>query len=368
MNRAGARRVPAGLALAALSILAQSNQDAARNHYRTLYQTWREADPNLGVQRGHGGRAFGLRAAGGQQELAAAYSSAHAAALRETAEKEAQNLQWLSLNGVEALPDLAPPPEEIRFATREAAAVKTLATVYANDPDRAIQQLRQAIQREQAALEALKTSIVDRQQAESKALKPVSSAEQARAKAMEEYTFLSSALTQSVDSMNQETASWTSYYAKLADAARAGTAAPVTAPPSVSEVRENASPRPPSITPVPLSRYTGVWKFQIGSPSFGAIPESADLAVQEENGHAVGTFSARFRLPPGSDGDPILRFDFAGDFRNSRNQTFALKTSDGTLGTIELIPGVAFNELEVNFHTDPRPGRVQQGDVLLLKQ
>jgi hypothetical protein len=43
-------------------------------------------------------------------------------------------------------------------------------------------------------------------------------------------------------------------------------------------------------------------------------------------------------------------------------------TNDGAAGTIELNPGVAFNELEVNFATDIKPGKVHQGDMILLKQ
>jgi hypothetical protein len=43
-------------------------------------------------------------------------------------------------------------------------------------------------------------------------------------------------------------------------------------------------------------------------------------------------------------------------------------TSDGANGTIELIPGSAFNLLEVNFTTDPRPGKVRQGNVVLVKK
>jgi hypothetical protein len=124
-----------------------------------------------------------------------------------------------------------------------------------------------------------------------------------------------------------------------------------------------------SITAVPLSRYVGAWTYPVRNTLYhGAEPEFVDLVVHEENGRAAGTLYARFKLPSGSAGDPILRFDFAGSFQNARSQSFSLETSDGAKGTIELIPGPAFNLLEVNFSTDARPGRVRQANFLLVKR
>ena len=100
----------------------------------------------------------------------------------------------------------------------------------------------------------------------------------------------------------------------------------------------------------------------------GAEPEFVDLVVHEENGKATGTFYARFKLPPGSTGDPLVRFDFSGDFRATRIQTFPLETSDGAKGSIDLIPGNAFNLLEVNFETEIKPGKIHLGDLLLVKK
>jgi hypothetical protein len=97
-------------------------------------------------------------------------------------------------------------------------------------------------------------------------------------------------------------------------------------------------------------------------------PEFLDLVVHEISGKCTGTLFARFKLPAGSTNDPVLKFDFSGDFASTRRQTFPLVTSDGANGTIELIPGSAFNLLEVNFTTDPRPGKVRQGNVVLVKK
>lgn len=368
MTPARIRRLPAGLALAALCLLAQSNRDAARTDYRASYRTWREADPSLELDAATAGEALAARAEK-VTSLATAYGSAHAAALKDLSDQQSQNLLWLRSNGVQPVPDLAPGPSEIRFSNSEITAVSASIAAFANDTDRGILLLRQAYQREQGALEALKASILDRQMAEDKAAKSVSATEQNRGKAMQEFTFLAASLAQSADSMNQESALWATYYTKLADAARMPATGPVVSgAPVVAVVRDPAPPRPPSITPVPLSRYVGTWSFRTGSMFFGSQPEVVDMVVHEDNGHATGTFSARFKLPPGSTGDPVVRFEFSGDFKPTKKQTFALKTNDGAAGSVELNPGVAFNELEVNFNIEAQAGKIRQGDVLLLKQ
>jgi len=100
----------------------------------------------------------------------------------------------------------------------------------------------------------------------------------------------------------------------------------------------------------------------------GPQPEFVDLVVHEQNGHADGTLFGRFKLPAGSKDDPVLRFDFTGEFKATRNQTFALETSDGAKGTLELIPGPAFNLIEVNFQTEAKPGKIRQGNVVMVKK
>ena len=100
----------------------------------------------------------------------------------------------------------------------------------------------------------------------------------------------------------------------------------------------------------------------------GAQPESIELVVNEENGHASGSLTARFKLPPGNTGDPVVKFTFTGEFSSARTQVFNLTTSEGAKGILELIPGPAFNLLEVNFQSEARPGKIRQGNVVLLKK
>lgn len=90
--------------------------------------------------------------------------------------------------------------------------------------------------------------------------------------------------------------------------------------------------------------------------------------VREANGHCDGRMVARFVQPPGSSTDPVLRFEFSGEFKSSRVQTFDLQTSDGSKGTIDLIPGSAFNLLEINVQIAAKPGKVSQVNVILIKK
>ena len=127
-----------------------------------------------------------------------------------------------------------------------------------------------------------------------------------------------------------------------------------------------------SVMPVPLVRYVGAWTYTTaGAHYHGLQPESVDVVVREENGQASGKLTARFKLPPGSTDNPEVHFDFAGAFGTARVQRFAITVGSGSTGTLELIPGPAFNLLEVNFNigaTGGKPGTIRQGNFLLVKQ
>jgi hypothetical protein len=93
-----------------------------------------------------------------------------------------------------------------------------------------------------------------------------------------------------------------------------------------------------------------------------------ELEVQEEIGRARGTIEAKFKPSAAKVNDPVVRFKFEGDIAATPTQKFTLMTSDGTPGVIELIPGPAFNLLEVNFQTDPRPNKIRSGNFILVKK
>jgi hypothetical protein len=289
-----------------------------------------------------------------------------------------------------------------QIVSTESQVVATAITSFANDPDRGIQQLRQAMERERAALTALTGAISDRQMAETKTIQASVAVERARTKAGDEYAKLSFGLAQSAGQIDKETSAWASYYQKLAaGAAGAPTTqsavtpapppapvaraivAPAPAPPPASTppAPPPAAPAAPStssatasatssqVPPVPLARYVGGWTFPtINGQYFGTQPEFIDLVVHEEKGHVTGTLYGRFKLPSGSTGDPVLRFDFEGQWQSTPTQTFALMTGDAAKGTIDLIPGPAFNLLEVNFQTEPKLNKVRLGNFILLKK
>jgi hypothetical protein len=148
---------------------------------------------------------------------------------------------------------------------------------------------------------------------------------------------------------------------------------PPPAAPETPAVSSTAAPDPPvtprpSITPVPLIRYTGTWILPLTKPIFhGPEPEVLELVVNEESGRASGTLTARFKLPPGAS-DPNVSFSFTGEFHNTRNQVFELHSSDGSGGRIELIPGPAFNLLEINFLVEAGPGKIRQANAILIKK
>jgi hypothetical protein len=367
------RRAVAYALAGALCLFAQPGP--SRDDYRAAYKAWREADPGLERDAGSAGDALSPRTAKAAA-AAAAYGAARIAFLQSVADRHAENLQWLRETEVRPLPDLSPAPDLIRFANRELNAVSASVSVFANDSDRALQQLRQAFEHERDTLEALRTAITDRQKTEEGATKAALNAEQARGRALEQYPLLATALAQSEGLMKQEAAAWAAYYPALAEASRAPATPVSAAPPASGEAARNiasAAPAPaivraPSITTLPLSRYVGIWGYHAGDLFLGSEPELVDLVVHEENGRATGTLYARFKLRAGNSDDPVLRLTFSGDFAASRIQTFALETSDGAKGTIELHPGVAFNQLEVNFNTESKAGKIHQGDMVLVKQ
>jgi len=121
------------------------------------------------------------------------------------------------------------------------------------------------------------------------------------------------------------------------------------------------------IPAVPLARYVGDWTYPAsGGIFFGVQPEAVDLEVHEESGRLLGSLTARFKTAAGI--TPDLQLTFAGDLRATRNQIFNAETSDGAKGTLELIPGNAYNLLEVNFQTEPKPGKLRLVNFVVVKK
>ena len=123
----------------------------------------------------------------------------------------------------------------------------------------------------------------------------------------------------------------------------------------------------------PVTRYAGAWVYPtIGEHYHGAHPESVDLEIHSDNGHVTGRFRTKFRIPPGVTLDPVVEFTFEGDYQSARTQSFPYVASDGTKGTLDLIPATTFNLLEISFvaevPAEAKPGKITRGNFFLIRK
>jgi hypothetical protein len=339
--------------------------EVSREAYRAAYRSWRLADPTLEHDAATAGAPLGARADRVAAE-AATFCSERAAFIGRLTEENSQKLAWTE-SPVDTALVLSPLFTD--YISGQAAKARRAIDSFANDTDPGIQKLRAALERENLALAALNTAVVARQRAAADADRAGTAIEDARKRAVDLNHEYANDLKKAADETALETSAWAEYYRKLSEGAR-GVSNSVPAPTTSVTARPNdpASLRAPSITSIPLVRYTGDWLFPTDGMYYGAQPQFVDFVVREDNGHADGRLVARFKLPPGSTGDPVLRFEFSGEFKNTRNQTFNLETSDGAKGTINLIPGSAFNLLEINVQIAAKPGKIRQMNVVLIKK
>jgi hypothetical protein len=357
------RRIGLGVSLAVAG-WAQAPGDAHVDAYRR----WREADAALEREG-----PWGPRAAGAAQAVAA-WGEARSAYLSRVAQETVQALTALEKSGPGAPHDVAPAAALQALVKAGVGRVTGEIAVYAGDSDRGIQPLRQALERERAALTALNTAISNRGLAFAQYAESLSALETARRRAAELYRDrLAPAVTGAGEQAGHEAAAWAKYY----DALAAAPAAPRTATGAEPAKREaprtaptpEGAPATTTVPPVPASRYVGEWVYPLaGGLYHGAVPASAQLVVAERDGQLRGALGVTFWLPEGSTGDPDLRFTFAGEFKPVRNQVLPLETREGAKGTLELIPGGAINLIEVNFQTEQRPGKVRLGNFVLIRK
>jgi hypothetical protein len=346
----------------AAALIAQTGRDA----YRQAYNVWQQAQTNLERDAGAGDAAQ-VAQADRSAAAAASFEATRLAYLKSSAREAAQRRQILQAPVVKVSPDLMPPAVGDLAAAELQTVTKTIAK-FAADKDRGIQQLRQSMERERAALAALGETIQARQKTVAATSAASAELEQAHAKTAAAFAGQAALFSQTVAQMEMEGAAWAAYYDQLAEAIQTPNAPP---PPPVDTTTSvsTAAPRNTSVSPVPLVRYVGEWTYPKANGIFhGVQPDSVELEVHEKDGHADGTLEAKFKPSPGGVKDPSIRFTFNGDIAATPTQKFTLMTSDGTPGTIELIPGPAFNLLEVNFQTDPRANKVRAGNFILLKK
>jgi hypothetical protein len=258
------------------------------------------------------------------------------------------------------------------FLTSQDAVLASSIESFANDRDEGIQRLRQALDKERAALTALRTAMESRETATEAAKLANETAERARSGTDDQMKAISASFEQSARDAGTLAEEWPAYYRALVSGARGigpVDAAPATAiRPSIS----TASTTPPAPATsgrpaVPLARYTGAWQFLPGVSTYHGLPPlSFDMVVKAEGGQITGTVSATYDI--GTRADPGVRFTFSGPLQAGRNQAFSLQTAEGATGKVELIPGSAFNLLEVNFKLEGAPGKVGESDVILVRK
>jgi hypothetical protein len=342
----------------AIGLVGQTGRDA----YRQSYDVWQQAQTNLERDAGTGA-APQVAQADRSAAAAASFEAIRIAYLKSSAQEAAQRRQILQTASTRSSPGLMP-PAVADLAAAELQTVTRAIAKFATDKDRAIQQLRQSMERERVALAAVSEAIQARQKTVAATSEATAALEQARVKTADAFAGQASQASRTVAQMEMEGAAWTGYYDKLAEAIQIANAP---APPPVSV--STAAPRTTASPPIPLVRFVGDWAYPKMNGIFhGAQPESVELEVHEKNGHLDGTLEARFKLSPGGANDPSVRFSFDGDIAATPTQKFTLMTNDGTTGVLELIPGPAFNLLEVNFQADPRANKIRAGNFILVKQ
>jgi len=345
----------------AAGLIGQTGRDA----YRQAYDVWQQVQTNLERDAGTGGAAQ-VAQADKSGAAAASFEATRVAHLKSSAQDAEQRRRLLQNPATSFSPGLTPPAVEALAASELQTVTRTIAR-FATDKDRAIQQLRQSLERERVALAALSDTIQARQKTSEATAEATAALEQARIKTAAAFGDQASQLSQAITEMEIEGAAWADYYEKLAQAIQVANAPPP--PVNITTNVPTAAPRNDSTPRVPLARYVGAWTYPtVNGMSHGAQPESVELEVHEQNGHADGSLLGRFKLSPGGTADPVVRFTFQGDFGATPTQKFTLVTSDGTPGILELIPGPAFNLLEVNFQTDPRTNKIRSGNFILVKK
>jgi hypothetical protein len=360
MNGRVAMQVGMMVCTTAVVLWAQSNREA----YRAPFETWQGTEPDLERTAGDPGPDFAAQVQR-TSDAATAYLRSRQAFLAEQVRTEEQ-ARWAGQPFIGGREVLATRPEVRSLMNTTTDQLTATITTFASVRDPAIQQVRQAMERERAALNALNESMNTREATLRELKNKTEDAELLREAVGQGLAIASAGRARIAEHIDRESTAWNAYYKTLVEGAMSTEPAPGAAGVGAASVKPLA-PKP-SPAGLPLSRYVGGWIFQDKKLFFGAQPETVELLVREEEGRMSGTLSARFILPAGTSGDPVLKLDFQGLVQQTRNQVFPLRTAEGVGGTIELIPGTAFNLLEVNLQIEPTDNKVRSTNFVLLKR
>ncbi len=274
----------------------------ARDSYRVPYQAWRQAAPALEQDASAPTPAFAdqLRAS---TEAAQKFFSARAAYLAAAQPSAVEQTAWASKPLATAETMLATPPAVEQLLAVTAAKVGAgIGSFRADDKDEAIRRVRQALERERAALKALTDAISARKASMPALLDAGDEAEIQRASVFQTLNAANGRRNQIAEHVKREGADWTAYYRDLQEGAGSRSLTSAATSPSAAPAKIL---RPATAGQVPLSRYTGEWVFPSKGLYYGPQPESVEMTVQESNGRMSGTLTAKFLAPAGT-----VKFEF----------------------------------------------------------
>jgi hypothetical protein len=353
--------------LASLLLVSTLLAQSPRDRYRAPYQAWRQTAPALEQSASAPTTAFAeqVRAT---SEAAQVFLNARAAAFLDPFPGAAEQAAWGARPLATAEAMLTVPQEVQQMLAVAAAKVGSNINAFsADDKDAAIRRVRQSMERERAALRALTDALAAEKGTLAELIEASDEAEIQRALVGQALITAAGQRMQLAEHVKREAIDWAAYYKDLLEGATANGristssatpgngAAPAAAPAKILRPANNGQ--------IQMTRYTGEWIFPSKGLFYGPTPESVEMAVDEANGTMHGTLTAKFSTPAAA-----LTLEFQGPVQQGKTQTFAVPFSDGTSGTLELIPGTAFNLLEVNFQSAPRAGSVSTANFVLVKR
>jgi len=337
------------IGLAASSVFAQGNRDS----YQIPYRAWRQAAPGLEKDAGTPGAAFAEQLKNAA-ESAQVFWNARAAYF-ETQAGGAELLTWAGKPLASAEKALTVPQEmQQLLAVAAAKAGNNIGAFPADDKDPAIRRVRQAMERERAALRALMDTLDANKASLTELIDVSDDAEIQRALAYQALVAEAGRRTQLAEHVKREAADWAQYYKDLGEGSnRTSTSSAAPAPSPAKIIRPNSGQ-------MQIARFTGEWIFPNKGLFYGPQPEMVELVVEENGGRITGKLTAKFLMPMAT-----LTFDFQGPVQQAKTLTFPMQAADGASGSIELIQGSAYNLLEVNFTSTAQPG---SGNFVLVKR
>jgi hypothetical protein len=355
---------------------------ASREEYRALYKTWRQVAPALEQDAASPNAAFATQLQS-STEAAQRFFDARAAYFPAMQTEAVEQSKWLGQPFTRADAQLNTPADVQQLLAVAGAKAATIIRGYAtDDKDPAIRRVRQALDRERAALRALTETINANKASVAALIDLTDEAEIQRSAVSQAQASAMARRAQLAEHVRFEATDWARYYKDLADGSVNGgrvlSTANTTVPGPFATTTGSPNPTAPAkITrpatnvgggQLPLSRYIGEWMFPNKGLFFGPQPEAVDLVARESNGQISGTLTARFARTASGAEVPALTLSFQGPMQAAITQSFPLRTNDGGIGTIELIPGSAFNLLEVNIQTESAQNKSGSANFMLVKR